>query len=389
MDAVKNFIYKILDSLYNIKIGILKGICFLLPIKGNKIVFSNFSGRGYGDNPKYILEEIKDRNYDLVWLVSNLDENMPSVVRKVDPNSIKRLYEVATAKVIVTNVKDDLRLIKKKGQYIIQTWHGSYSAKRLEAEAADTLSPRYLKISKKNSAQTDLFLSNSRILSDCYRNAFWCNCEIMECGFPRNDILFSDTTLSKSKIKSALGVPEDSKLVLYAPTFRDNGDVSAYSIDYQAVIEQLRLSGENWKMLIRIHPNVAKDAKLFEYNDHIINATEYPDMQELLFVSDILITDYSSTVFEFAAMGKATYIYAPDIDEYQKMRGLKSDFFDMPYKICTTNKELLDEISTNTPDRTQQKAKEFMRLFGGVDNGTASKQVAERIIQVVNGSFKR
>ena len=141
-------------------------------------------------------------------------------------------------------------------------------------------------------------------------------------------------------------------------------------------------------MLIRIHPNATKDAKLFEYNDNIINATAYPDMQELLFVSDMLITDYSSTVFEFAAMSKATYIYAPDIDEYQKMRGLKSNFFDMPYKICTTNKELLDEISINTPDRARQRANEFMALFGGFDDGTASKQVAERITQVINGNFK-
>lgn len=365
-------------------------ICFFFPVKKNKIVFINFGGRGFGCNPKYIAQELLDRDsgYDLVWFVNDMNEAFPKGIRAVPFYKAIARYEIATAKVIVTNEKCDLHLIKKKSQYVIQTWHGSYSSKRLEAEAADTLAADYLAVSRKNSAQTNLFLSNSRILSECYRNAFWCECEIMECGFPRNDILFSENKLSKSKIKAALGLPENAKLALYAPTFRDNGDTSAYSIDCTAITETLRASGEDWRLLIRMHPNVTKAAEIFEFNKDIINATPYPDMQELLFASDILITDYSSSVFEFAAMGKATYIYAPDIEEYQKMRGLKSDFFDMPYKICTSNADLIREIAGYTPNVATESSKRFMELFGGVDNGTASKQVADRITEVINGTFK-
>ncbi len=369
---------------------LLQFIFFLFPVSKNKIVFINFGGRGFGCNPKYIAQELLDNNcgYDLVWFVNDMNELFPKGIRLVPFYKAIARYEIATAKVIVTNEKCNLHLIKKKSQYVIQTWHGSYSSKRLEAEAADTLSASYLAQSRKNSAQTNLFLSNSRVLSDCYRSAFWCNCEIMECGFPRNDILFAENRLSKAKIKADLGLSDQAKLVLYAPTFRDNGDTSAYSIDCAALINMLKQKDENWKILIRMHPNVTRAAEIFEFNEDIINATAYPDMQELLFAADILITDYSSSVFEFAAMGKATYIYACDVEEYQKMRGLKSDFFDMPYKICTTNKELIDEISNYTPEIAKQNAERFMELFGGVDNGTASKQVAERINQVINGTFK-
>ncbi len=385
MDTFKNFIYKILDFLLGIKNCIFKSLFFLFPIKENKVVFNNFNGRGYGDNPKYILEEIKDENYDFVWLASDLTESMPSVVRKVRPNSIKRLYEVATAKVIVTNVKNDLRLIKKKGQYIIQTWHGSYSSKRLEAAAADTLSPKYLKESRKNSKQTDLFISNSRVLSDCYRKDFWCDCEIMECGFPRNDILFKDNKGISEKVINFFNIKENCKLAMYAPTFRDDGSLDAYRIDAEKILDALEKDGNKWKLLIRMHPNMQACGNLFDFDENIINATNYPDMQELLVATDTLITDYSSTVFEYAAMRKSVYLFTPDIEQYQKIRGLMPTFFQMPYRKNLNNEELIQDISDSSPDREEKLADQFTKIFGGVDDGTASNTIANRIKAVING----
>lgn len=361
-------------------------IFHLCPVKKDKILLINFNGKGYGCNPKYIAQEILSQklNCDMVWLVSNPEEEFPEGIRKVLYRSIRAFYEVATAKVIVTNVKNDLRLIKKKGQYIIQTWHGSYSSKFLEREAEGKLSASYLKESKKNSAQTDLFLSNSRVLSQCYRDAFWCECEIMECGFPRNDMLFAWDSAQANRIKASLGVSDRSKLVLYAPTFRDDGSWDAYAIDCIGILNALRKNGEDWKLLTRLHPNVSGCDTLFPVDENIINANKYPDMQELLLVSDILITDYSSTPFEFAAMQKQVYIYAPDISQYQAVRGLKDDFFRMPYRICESNEELLDLIAQYTPEGATEEAKRFMDCFGGVDRGDASKQVVERIKQVMS-----
>ena len=292
MNTIKNIIYEILDALHNFKIFIIKVVFFFLPIKENKIVFNNFNGKGYGDNTKYILEALKDEDYDFVWLVSDLNEPMPSIVRKVEPYSIRRLYEMATAKVIVTNVKNDLRLIKKKGQYVIQTWHASYSSKKVERAAADTLSPKYVRQSRKNSKQTDLFLSNSRVLSDCFRRDFWCECEILECGFPRNDILFKDDTSALENVYKFFNITEKCKLAMYAPTFRDDGSMDAYKIDANKIIEALQKDGNKWKLLIRMHPNVPDCDDVFPFDNNILNASRYPDMQELLVATEALINDY-------------------------------------------------------------------------------------------------
>lgn len=383
-------LYRLRHWIYGAKIFVLKWLYFFAPVQENKVLFINFNGKGFGCNPKYIAQELlaREKDYDLVWLVSNMDEAFPDGIRKARFQTRQGLYEVATAKVIVTNVKNDLHLVKKKGQYIIQTWHGSYSAKLLEQDAAATLSKQYLKESKKNSAQTDLFLSNSRVLSQCYRDAFWCSCEIMECGFPRNDVLFGQSREQLLAVKEHLGVPQDAKLALYAPTFRDDGSTDCYSIDCKGIVDALAPTG-NWYLLIRLHPNVGSAGNLFAFDEHILDATPYPDMQELLVASDILITDYSSTVFEFAALEKPSFIYASDVEAYQKMRGLKEDFFRMPYPVCRTNEELLAQLRAFTPENAQELAARFNAFFGGVDKGDASRQVADRITSVIENNLLR
>lgn len=383
---MKIMLRKIYYALYKLIVFRIPSILFyLFPVKSNKILFINFNGKGYGCNPKYIAEEILAQKLpvDMVWLVENINESLPQGIRKELFRSIKGLFEVATAKVIVTNVKNNLFLIKKKEQYIIQTWHASFGAKLVEKEALGKLTAEYVRESKKNSAQTDLFLSNSKVLSQCYRDAFWCNCEIMECGLPRNDILFHWSEEQRHSIMERIGVLNDAKLALYAPTFRDGGSYDGYSIDCTEVLKVLRRNGEDWKLLTRLHPAVCAYKNFFPDDENIINVNAYPDMQELLIVSDILITDYSSTPFEFAAMQKQVYIYAPDIDEYQKIRGLKDDFFRMPYHISKTNKELTELISQYSPENAVKEARVFMERFGGVDRGDASKQVVERIKQKI------
>ena len=368
-----------------------KLLFFFFPVKKNKILFVNFNGRGYGCNPKYIAEEILRQKLpvDIVWPVTNLDETFPQGIRKVKRRSIRFFYEVATSKVIVTNVKNDLCLFKKRGQYIIQTWHGSMGGKRSEGDALDSLSPQYLKATKHNSKQTDLFLSNSRALSDYYRKAFWCECEIMECGFPRNDILFCDKAPILAKVHNYFGIPENSKIALYAPTFRDDDSCDAYALSGERVLSAFHAQGGDWVLLIRMHPNATAFSKNFTYGKKIFDATFYPDMQELLCVSDALITDYSSTVFEMASMKKAIYMYTTDFDKYNSTRGLLSTFLAMPYPFNKTEDQLIETISKDTPQSIQSNAEVFIQGFGCTDNGTASKQVVERIKQHLGLRFDK
>lgn len=382
---LKKIAYKVLDGGFYLRNRVFMLLFYFCPVQQNKIVFNNFNGRGYGDNPKYIAEELmkQGNQYDLVWLVSDLSAPLPPGVRPVKAHGVRRLYEMATAKVIVANVKNELRLIKKKKQFVIQTWHGSYSSKRLERAAADTLSAAYLRESRKNSRQTDLFLSNSRVLSDCYREDFWCDCEILECGFPRNDILFADGSAARKRVCQALGVPETCKLVMYAPTFRDDGSVAGYGLDCQGVVKTLEKDGNDWRLLVRMHPNVPVYQNLFTFNSQVVDATAYPDMQELLVAADVLITDYSSTVFEFAAMNKAVFLFVSDMASYRKSRGLLPTFDQIPYPHCEDNASLLDTIANSTEASVRAEARQFIETFGSVDKGDASAQVARRIRQAV------
>lgn len=384
---MKRIFWKIYSSLYMfVFMRIPSLLLWFCPVKQNKVVFINFNGRGYGCNPKYIAGEMLNQKLpvDMVWLVSDMNVSLPQGIRAERFRSIKGIYEVATAKVIITNVKNDLYLVKKKGQYVIQTWHASFGSKLVEKETLDKLPPEYVRESRKNSAQTDLFLSNSRALSQCYRDAFWCECEILECGLPRNDCLFNWTEDQLRRIRETLGLPEDSRMALYAPTFRDDGSLESYNIDCAGILDALNSRGGNWYLLIRMHPNVVGAETVFDFNEHVVNATSYPDMQELLLVADILITDYSSSVFDFSAIGKPSFIFASDVEEYQRMRGLNKVFFEMPYPVCTDNEMLLEQLRMYTTESGRQAAAMFQDKFGATDKGDASKQVVERIKQVMS-----
>ena len=358
---------------------------FFEPVQNNKIVFLCYGGKNYSCNPKYIAEEIlaQGLDYDLVWLLRDESQVLPEKIRKAPYFGKQALYELATAKIIISNTKMDMRVFKKKGQYAIQVWHGSYSSKRLEKDAQDKLPKRYIKESKHNSRQTDLFVSGSADQSQQYRDAFWCNCEILECGFPRNDVLFHWDHTVLQKVRAAFGVPEDAKLVLYAPTFRDDGSTDAYDIDGHAVVKALEKNGDDWYFLVRMHPNATAVQSIFTYDNKVLNASNYPDMQELLLASDILITDYSSSVYEFSVLGKPSYIYASDVEAYDAMRGLRPDFYRLPYRVNRTNAELLEELEVFTIESGRENAAKFMEYFGGVDKGDASKQVVNRIRKII------
>lgn len=371
--------------LYRVKLLVCKlliVVFYFAPVKSNRIVFINFLGKGYGCNPKYIANEILRNNlhFDLVWLTNDMDATFPEGIRKIKYSSFKALYELATAKIIITNVKNDLRIKKKSSQYIIQTWHAPYGYKFAEAEATDKLSNNYIKESIENSKMTDLFLSNSVRQSEEYRRAFWCDCQILEKGLPRNDIYFEDPNFTIKCVKDRVGISDNAKIILYAPTFRDDGDFSVYGLDCNRILDYL---GNEWVILVRLHPNVNNADVLFEYNNRIINVSNYSDIQELIVSCDMLITDYSSTMFDACLMNKPVFVFATDIDKYQITRGLKPEFFEIPYVICKDNDMLMEEIQNMTCEKAERFAKILLQSQGYKDEGKASKAVVDVITKVI------
>ncbi len=352
------------------------------PVENEKIVFNNFNGKGFGDNPKYIALELLRRKKprDLVWLVSQKDAEMPPTIRQVHIGSKRAMYELATAHIIVNNVKNGLPYYKREEQFYIQTWHGEHGFKDIEKQVEKQLNPSYVASSKEDSKNIDLFLSGGAYSDDWIRDTFWYDGKILTCGFPRNDLFFRADEATVQRIRSRLGIPPNAKCLMYAPTFRDSETYNPYDLDVQAALSAAtKRFGGKWIALIRLHPNDAKKSTLFSYDDVVKNASYYPDMQELLLVSDLLITDYSSCEGDMIfCLHRPTFFYTSDLERYvSESRTLSQIFFDIPYPKCKTNEELVNAIQAYDPVEYEKMEEIYRRMEPDVNDGHASETVVD------------
>lgn len=355
------------------------------PIKQNKIVICNYLGKGYGDNAKYIVNELlkTDKQYDIVWLLRNMDDQLPDEVRAVKYNSIKSLYEMVTAKVWIDNRRKPVFVRKRKNQVYIMTWHGGIGLKKVEKAAMDALPAVYVRAAINDSKMADLFVSNSKWTTKVYRDYFWYDGPILEYGLPREDILFQDNSNLKDRVYSQYGIQSDAKVVLYAPTFRKSksvSDLDLYNINWTELIKAYESRfGGNWIGMIRLHPNIANQANLLVLPENVINVTDYPDMQELLAVSDSLITDYSSCVFDFGATKKPAFIYAVDLEEYTKDRDFFFSFDEIPFNMAQDENGLRKNISNYIEKDYLNMVTSFYERCGFFKGGESARKIAEYI----------
>ncbi|EHG19531.1 hypothetical protein HMPREF9334_01846 [Selenomonas infelix ATCC 43532] len=353
-----------------------------LSVKKNKVVFINVAGRGFGCNPKYIALEMLRQQLpvDLVWLVSKDDPAIPHEVRQVRWGSLSMLYELATAGVIITNVKSRIPFIKKKEQLLIQTWHGSNAYKCVEAEIIEEQECDYIKDSKVNSAITDVFISDSPYTSQWYRDAFWCHCDIWETGMPRNDVYCNMSAEAMEALRKSLGIAQGKKIWMYAPTFRDFVEQDTYKLNFEAVQTALQQHfGGEWVGLLRLHPIVNPD--LFPPSDaEMINVSSFGDPQELFALTDALISDYSSLINDFIMMKKPVFLYTPDYDSYiARERQLKQIYFDLPLRRNRTDDELCADILAFHSEKYQEDMTSYWKNYGCILDGKASERVVERL----------
>ena len=357
--------------------------------KQNKIVFVNFLGRGYGDSSKYIAEEIMRQSlpYDLVWLVQNMNDLFPDGIRKVKFYSLRSRYELSTARVIISNTKARLPYLKKKSQYYIQTWHGGFGVKYIEKDIEQFLPDDYVRDSKYDSSITDLILSGSDFQTQVIKESFWYDGEIFMKGIPRNDIFFNYTQETISKLKKMYRFEQDSKIVIYAPTFRRDGNVDVYQLNAHKLLQTLRKkTGEDWKLIIRLHPSIAGKSGIFHYDNDVIDGSSYADPQELLVLSDLLITDFSSMMMDFAFMRKPIFLFILDLEDYIKdAGGIRPIFYDLPFSMTRSNEELNKIIREFDFNDYQNNLDAFMhKYFRSYDDGHASEYVVERIKEKMN-----
>lgn len=359
-------------------------------IEKNKIIFWSYRGKSYSCNPKYISEYILNNNniynMEIVWAFNNINEYKwmeKYGIKVVEYYSSEFFKELMTSHFIITNTRFGMDFHKRNGQIYIQTWHGTMALKTIEKDAEKTLNKYYLLNAKNDSKKTDYIISGCKMNSDIIKNAFWYNGKILECGNPRNDLFF-DNKKCKEIISSKYNI-NDKSIILYAPTFRSNGDLSVYDIDFNMV---LKIASEkfnrNFAILTRLHPNLKGNNIFKDYNENIIDVTDYDDMQELLSASDILITDFSSSMFDFCIMKKICFLYASDFDNYLKNeRALYFDIKkDLPFPLATNNEKLLEIIKNFNENTYYKNLEKFNKKLDIVEDGNASKKIVELILKL-------
>ena len=358
-------------------------------VQKNKIVFSNFLGLGYGCNPKYIAQYIIDHKlpFELVWLVDSLKcknkELFPEQIRLVEFYSFKALKELSTAAIWIDNVRKSIYPKKKKGQIYIQTWHGTFPTKKIEKDAHN-LPVAYQENAIKDSKLIDVLLSGSGIKTETYKSNFYYDGEILNIGQPRDDVFFNEEKIRncKTKIKTFYKLPQENKIILYAPTFRSNYSLEPYKLDYKMVKESFEKKYNcDCSFIVRLHPNMVLFAENLEIPDFVINATAYPDMQELLCSSDFIISDYSSTL-DFSLFYKPIFLFCSDYEDYKiNERDFYIQLEDLPFSMAKTNESLCENIAKFDEIEYKEKLSETYKRFCLFDDGHASERVVQWMMQ--------
>lgn len=355
----------------------------LFPMDKKKVVFSNFNGGDFGDNPQFVALEFLRRKlgWKLYW-VSADNYELPDGILPVRPNTIAFAWHMATAGTWVDNTRKLYYFKKRPGQIYVQTLHGGPGMKKVEGDCAEALTKEYIEYAKIDSRHIDLLLSSCEWDSRAYPQAFWYDGPIFKKGLPKFDIHFQDLTSYRKKILKYFSLPERTKLALYAPTFRDSRKTDMYRLDYDRLLPALQKRfGGDWAVMVRVHPNLTAKDYPVAYSNRILNATPYGSMQELVAVADLVISDYSGCSFEFPMTGRPGFLYAEDYDEIKSTRGFYFEPKDLPFTMARSNEELLKHIEEFDEDAYQEKCKAFRDMLGFYDNGHASEALVDWILE--------
>lgn len=357
-----------------------------LPLQKNKIILSSYTGMGYRGNCKYIAERLlQDKApVELVWLVS--DNNicdLPDRIRKVVINSPQYYKEVLTAKVYITNIFHSLYEHKREGQFFINTWHGYGPFKLVVGDVNKDAASR--ERYAKRSGETDLFITASSFYTHVYRRSFYYQGKVLECGAPRNDVFFHANDFDE-KIRKIYQIPQEKGIVLYAPTYRSLiGDTfERYNLDWERILGSFRERfGKEYVVIYRLHHNMHKLLPEKGMYRGAFEATFYPDIQELLVAADIVITDYSSLMWDFSLQRRPVFLYQNDKDEYISDRGFYTPVSEWPYPKAHSQKELVEQILCFDEDKYKTELNAFLKKYGSCDDGHASERVAKKILEVI------
>jgi CDP-glycerol glycerophosphotransferase (TagB/SpsB family) len=372
------------NLIFHISSLIYKVLC-LIPVKENRVVLECDYGKGFYDNLLSIYKEIKKQNLDLHIIIPlnkgvaiNLEEcEMVTIVRT---RSLKQLYYLATSKYWITNNHYYHFLTKRRETIMINTWHALGAFKKFALHSAKT--DEDVKRFKKDGENIDYLLVSSKELKDIYSEALNVpKDKILSMGIPRTDELFNESLKEelKKNFLEKYSFVKDKKLILYAPTFRDHEKIK---FNMKLDLELLkRTFGEEYRILLKLHPIIRnKYVVPEELKDFVIDVRD-ENINTLMISSDILITDYSSVVFEYTLLKKPIIFFAYDFHKYnEELRGFYFPYEEfIPGPMVKTTEEIVEVIKNNSFD--MNKVEEFSKRFCEFTDGKASERFVKKFLQ--------
>lgn len=390
-----------ISLLIRIKLLLLKKILsfFLLllgkvvKIDDKLIIFASFSGTAYSDNPRYLFEYLRDNDdftdYRFVWAFRR--KRVVQGAEVVKFNSLTYYYLLSKAKYWVFNAKMAPYYQKKEEQIYLQTWHGT-PLKRLGHDLLDNAKTYYrsqlsykqmLKGYDEDSCQWDYLISPNSFSSRAFASAFKINQEkMLEVGYPRVDFLVNADSNKCMELKRRYGLPLDKKVVLYAPTWRDDSfGIRGYrfelAVDFYKWKNQL---GDDTVILFKPHYLISNVYQVpNDLSNFVYHMAASADINDAYLMSDVLITDYSSVFFDYANLNRPIYFYMYDFEQYeQELRGFYLKVPDeLPNDVIRTEKELLRRIKEDIFDYDRLQV--FNQVFNSWNDGKVSSKVAKRI----------
>lgn len=282
---------------------------------------------------------------------------------------------MATSKVWVSNFCLSKGTYKRKKQYYIQTWHGDRGFKKILMDVPQKHSYIY------ETEHVDLMIAGSDFGEKCYyRRGFQYKGDIAKIGCPRNDMFFRNTDNLQERIRKKYSLEKGEKVVMYAPTFRNKykTEKRLLSLDFEEIIKILEHStNKKWKVMLRSHISNSKYDFSTNYSDGVISVTDYPDMNELLQITDVLISDYSSSIGDFCLSGRLCICYQEDIDDYQSNdRVLLFNMDNSPFFHFNEPSDLYSFLRNIEKIDIKHNCEEIKRFYGIYEHGNASNEVA-------------
>ena len=371
-------------------------LCSIFPIQQKKIVFSAFEGGGYACNPKYIAEELirrmhkNNRNYELIWLVNDLNKKFPKEIHAVKNDLLNRAYHLSTAKIWIDNARKNFGTRKRQGQFYMQTWHG-LAIKPVGRMRGRSFSKMAEIVTRYDAKLIDCFLCDSKFAIENFRKSFY-NEPLFKIGLPRCDILVNGIDRQRKIIRQRLNLSQDVKLMLYAPTFRGGTQSQIRDVFQEESTLNFKMLnsalmkkfGGKWHILLRLHPQLAlRNNKMnvsYEFKNLCTDISFEDDISEYLAAVDSVLTDYSSVVFDAMVMKIPIFIYADDLDDYIKERGkLIRNIYEYPFPVAKTNEELNNNIINFDEKNYLKKIENFFEIEEILEDGHASERAVDII----------